>query len=145
MFKLHHHFSYTSGSVAYLEITPGDNHVHILSYNFLVLNSVPTVLEVIENPTFDSGTTEPDIITNLNRKLDAPSATTFSVDPTNISGGTLIDYNIMTPNTSITNAVNDKIELILKPNVTTILKFSAYQSPNAGDFLYDLVFYESIN
>jgi hypothetical protein len=84
----------TGSEVVNLQIKTGTKTATILNYE-IASSSEPLLLEFVEAPTITNGTTA---VTpyNLNRQKNTTPSTVFYSNPTSISEGTVVHYDIVT-------------------------------------------------
>jgi hypothetical protein len=125
----------------------GDRLFHTISSTFLYQSGGPYTLNLIESPTLTDGTisfTAP----NMNRRSTKTHQAQFFADPTNISGGTIIETLFLPSSGGGTNAAGGGntvgTERILKANTDYIIQ--ATNSGGQNSTLYtSILFYESGN
>lgn len=150
-FKFHHRFTIVAGATANIQALIGNRLCHIVSRHISFTGSGPVQADILESPTITNGTTPPIILSNLDRRSSKVPTTQFFVNPTGVSGGILIDRDILyTPSGPGGSAVrsttfsNALWERILKPSASTVLSLTN-QGGDTVDITIDVVFYESDN
>lgn len=90
-FSASHVYTIGAGQAAYLELRTDARIVHLLSFTGQTEGSGPILALVRENPTATSGTTPPTALANMDRRSAKTPAMQVFVNPTGISGGTVIE------------------------------------------------------
>lgn len=148
MYRTSHTFSIPTATSVYIEgITPANKLVHIFSRSMSVAGGGPIIVDLIEAPTVTNGTTPPTVTSNLDRRSAKTPSFIQYVDPTAISGGTLIDRDYL----ATTNGPNSAAALtpgtterILKPSTKYIIQMNNTGS-QTSTFNLGIVWYESGN
>lgn len=131
--------------------TNGNKITHLVGIS-LQTNSDHINLDFIEDPTLTDGTTPIDTF-NYDRRWNTvgrPSDAEIYSDPTNISGGTVIDgdsafgTSVAAGFKSASSAVQSFVERPLKPNTDYLIRIINFDSVDI-DYTLKLNFYESGN
>lgn len=136
-----------AGATLYIQGKFGDRLFHTVSSTFSFNGGGPFTLYLIESPTLTDGTisfTAP----NMNRRSTKTHQAQFFADPTNISGGTIIETLFLPASGGGANAAGGGstigAERILKPNTDYLIQ--ATNSGGQASTLYtSILFYESGN
>lgn len=150
-FTVHHRYTIAAGGTAYLQAKTNSRLFHTVARSMNFDGTGPVVVDAIESPTITDGTTPPDVVSNLDRRSSKTPTTQIFVDPTGVSGGTLIDRDVLFSTgggffggNATGTFVSANWERVLKQSDSTILAIN-----NTGgdtvDFIVSIVFYESGN
>jgi hypothetical protein len=125
----------------------GDRIFHTVSSSFLYQSGGPFTFNLIESPTLTDGTTS-FTAPNMNRRSAKTHQAQFFSDPTNISGGTIIETLFIPSSGGGSNAAGGGntvgVERILKANTDYVIQ--ATNSGGQTSTLYtNILFYESGN
>jgi hypothetical protein len=148
MFKFGHTYSIASLGTAYMQgIVPAGKLIHIFSRTMDVEGGGPVTCSLYEAPTITDGTTPPDITSNLDRRSAKTPTFLNYINPTGVSGGTLIDRDVIPtgggPKTTA-SFVSGATERILKPSTKYCLVF--YNGgTQTSSFTINITWYESGN
>lgn len=119
-----HVYTIGAGATAYLELKTDARIAHILSFTGQAEGAGPILVGVRENPTAISGTTPPTAIANMDRRsAKTPSMQVF-VNPTGISGGTVIETFLIATGggpKSAGSLAAEALEWILRPAARYVL------------------------
>ena len=147
-FKVHQRFSIGGGNTAYIQAKTNSRLTHIVSRSMGYDGAGAVVVSVLENPTITDGTTAPTIVQGLNRLSTKTPTTIFYNNPTGISGGTLIDRDVIfsagTGGNAVASFSSANWERIL-PKSSDIVWEITNEAGTTADFVFDMVFYESGN
>lgn len=148
MHRLSHTYTINPAATVYMEgIVPAGKLIHIFSRNMSVAAGGPITVDLIEAPTITDGTTPPTVVSNLDRRSAKTPALINYVDPTAVSGGTLIDRDYVAttggPN-SATSISAGATERILKPSTKYVITMTN-TGAQASTFNIGIVWYESGN
>lgn len=150
-FKLHHRYSIEAGTTSYLQVIPTTRLIHLVARQYAYIGNGPVQISLLEEPTITNGTTQPTIVSNMDRRSERTATSQWFTNPTGISGGTLIDRDIIhAPGVGTGQSVrggeysDTPWERIIKPDTSTVIAINN-QGDNAVDFILNIFFYESDN
>lgn len=143
-----------NNGVAYYQFKTGElvgsskRLVHIVSRNYVVEGGGPIVVEIFEGlfDTLTDGTIPANVFSNLDRRGGQDSVATIYVNPTNITGGTLFDQELIAtgggPKAS-GSFVSGVTERVLNYNTDYIIKFTNQSLTEDAILQQKILWYES--
>lgn len=146
MFSWDNKFTIPNGGTVYYEIETGLTRLHhTISRGLSVEGGGPITLKLIESPTLTDGTLKASH--NMDRRSAKIAATKFYINPTGVTGGTIIDEMFVPtgggPKTSASLQAG-LTERVLKPNTTYAVSLKNDGSqPSIVEV--NILFYESVN
>lgn len=147
-FDLAHRFTILAGATAFHQFKTGNTIAHIIStFTSWQGNNVgPLTRDILENPTITDGTTPPQLSANLDRRSSKVGQAQYFVDPTGVSGGTLVSRNVVHggENKVSVAPAGAVFELVLKPNTDYAIRFINETGADA-DVFFQWQCYESGN
>ena len=121
---------------------------HVVSREYVVDSGGPIVIEIYEGPfdTLTDGTIAPNVVSNLDRRGGQNSVADIYVNPTNITGGTLFDEELIAtgggPKAS-GSFVSGITERVLNYNTDYIIKLTNLSSVEDSILQQKILWYES--
>lgn len=131
--------SITAGTSVYVESRIGSKVVVVVARNLQATGSL--LIQQYENPTYTQSST-PVFIANVNRTNPLPSVTTTWINPTAVTGGTLVSQNYMLSNQGVNTLIQSSAQGgVLAPNTKYVTKIT-----NTGtgtiEVNWDVLYYE---
>lgn len=147
MYSWDYKFSVGAGASVYYQVKTGANWMfHTLSRTVSVEAGGPYRVELYEAPTVTDGTIQ-QLPYNMNRKSAKTAEPIIYINPTGVSGGTLLEKMFLPtgggPKTSGELAAGIS-ERVLKPSTNYVVKITN-SGGAAGTAMINLLFYESGN